>query len=243
MPTAWSTRSIADDVHPAWRDDGRGMFAGICRALLHLFRWRLVMTVPHLERAVIVFYPHTSNWDFVVGLLARFALGVPVTWAGKDSLFRWPFSALWKAVGGIPVNRREHTGFVGQMTAEFGRRKMLLAIAPEGTRKWTSHWKSGAYRVALAAQVPMALSFIDFARREVGVGALLNPTGDPEADAQALRAFYRGKPGRHPDQAAPIVFKPWPATSSAQSAQSAASAVSAVSAEQAVPPTTRPTGP
>ena len=166
------------------------------------------MTLAHVERAVILFYPHTSNWDFVIGLLARFALGVPVTWAGKDNLFRWPFKRMWTAMGGIPVNRRESTGFVGQMTEQFARRsQMLLAIAPEGTRKRADHWKSGAYRVALAARVPLALSFIDFERREVGVGALLQPVGDVATDFIALRAFYANKTGRHPEQASPIALK------------------------------------
>ena len=174
------------------------------------------MTVPHIDRAVVVFYPHTSNWDFVVGLLARFALGVPVTWAGKDNLFRGPFRGLWKALGGIAVNRREHTGFVGQMVEAFAQRaQMLLAIAPEGTRQWTPHWKSGAYRVALAAKVPMGLSFIDFAKHEVGVGGLLELTGDVDVDFAALRAFYSTKVGRHPSQAGPIVLESRPATATA----------------------------
>lgn len=201
-------RRLRDDIHPDWRARGRGAVATICRALLHLFGWRLVMTVPHIDRAVIVFYPHTSNWDFVVGLLARFGLGVPVTWAGKDNLFRGPFRALWRTLGGIPVNRREHTGFVAQMVEAFAQRpQMLLAIAPEGTRQRTPHWKSGAYRVALAAKVPMGLSFIDFARREVGVGGLIELSGDVDVDFAALRAFYSDKTGRHPSQASPVTLE------------------------------------
>ena len=163
----------------------------------------------HFDRAVIVFYPHTSNWDFVIGLLARFALGIPITWAGKDTLFRWPFASLWTAMGGIPVNRRESTGFVGQMIAAFERRpRMLLTIAPEGTRKRTAYWKSGAYRVALAAQVPFVMSFIDYERHEVGVGGMIELTGDVKTDFDLLRAFYSTTIGRHPSQAAPIALKP-----------------------------------
>jgi 1-acyl-sn-glycerol-3-phosphate acyltransferase len=209
------SRRLPDDIHPEWRPSGRGVLAAICRTLLHAMGWRLVLTIPWIERAVIVFYPHTSNWDFVIGLLARFALGIPVTWAGKDNLFRGPFVPLWTAMGGIPVNRREHTGFVAQMTRAFAERpRMLLAIAPEGTRKRTTHWKSGAYRVALAAKVPIAMSFIDFARREVGVGGLMQPSGDPDRDFAALRAFYEKKTGRHPSQASPIVLEARPVTSS-----------------------------
>lgn len=167
------------------------------------------MDLPRVDKVVIVFYPHTSNWDFVVGLLARCGLGLPVTWAGKDNLFRWPFRGLLSKLGGIPVNRREHTGFVAHMVAEFARRRtMLLAIAPEGTRRRTRYWKSGAYRVALAAQVPLGLAFIDFRIKEIGVGGLLYPSGDADADFAILRDFYASKVGRHPEQAGPIALQP-----------------------------------
>lgn len=167
------------------------------------------MDLPGVDKVVVVFYPHTSNWDFVIGLLVILGTGVPVVWAGKDNLFHWPFAGLWKKLGGIPVNRRAHTGFVAQMVAEFSRREnMMLAIAPEGTRRRTQYWKSGAYRVALEARVPMGLAFIDFKRKEVGVGGLLYPTGDSAADFAALRAFYSGKTARHPGQAGPVALKP-----------------------------------
>ncbi len=171
--------------------------------------WRLIFDLPGVDKIVVVFYPHTSNWDFVIGLLTKFGLGVPVTWAGKDNLFRWPLTPLWTRLGGIPINRREHTGFVKQMAAEFARRKvMMLAIAPEGTRRRTAYWKSGAYRVALAAGVPLGLAFIDYRTREIGVGGQLQLTGDVAVDFAALRAFYAGKSARHADQAGPIALKP-----------------------------------
>ena len=211
MPSISSRAAVRlrDDIHPDWIPDGRGRVARLSRAILHAIGWRLVLRAPHFDRAVIVFYPHTSNWDFVIGLLARFALGIPITWAGKDTLFRWPFAGLWIAMGGIPVNRRESTGFVGQMIAAFERRpRMLLTIAPEGTRKRTAYWKSGAYRVALAAQVPLVMSFIDYERHEVGVGGMIELTGDVKTDFDLLRAFYSTTIGRHPSQAAPIALKP-----------------------------------
>lgn len=203
------SRRLPDRIDPAWRPAQRGVAARLCRGLLHLAGWRLILDLPRLERGVVVFYPHTSNWDFVVGLLTRFALNVPVTWAGKDNLFRWPFRTLWRSLGGIPVNRREHTGFVVQMIEAFAARdRMLLAIAPEGTRRRTEHWKSGFYRVALGAHVPLVLAFIDFTRKEVGVGGSFMPSGDPIADFARLRAFYGDKKGRHPEQASPIALKP-----------------------------------
>lgn len=200
---------LRDRIDEAWRPGQRGLAATASRRLLHLAGWRLILDVPRVERGIVIFYPHTSNWDFVVGLLARFALNVPVTWAGKDNLFRWPFGSVWRGLGGIPVNRREHTGFVAQMIDAFGvRERMLLAIAPEGTRRRTEHWKSGFYRVAVGAQVPLVLGFIDFRRKEVGVGAMFMPTGDIGVDVARLRAFYDDKTGRHPQQATPVALKP-----------------------------------
>ena len=203
---------LPDRIHPDWAPAQRGLGARLCRGLLHLIGWRLILDVPRIDRAVVVFYPHTTNWDFVIGLFARIGLNVPVTWAGKDNIFRGPFGWLWRRLGGIPVNRRESTGFVAQMIDAFSRRaKMLLAIAPEGTRRRTEYWKSGFYRVAVGARVPLVLAFIDFARNEIGVGAMIVPTGDPEADMARLRAFYETKTARHPDKAGPIALKPDPA--------------------------------
>ena len=192
-----------------WEPAGRSRPARVSRAALHALGWRLILDIPRTDKMVAVFYPHTSNWDFVIGLLAKFGLGVPATWAGKDNLFRWPLKGLWTRLGGIPVNRREHTGFVAQMTVEFARRPvMILAMAPEGTRRRTDYWKSGAYRVALAAGVPIGLAFIDFRQKEVGIGGLLYPSGEAAADFAILRAFYSGKTARHPAQAGPVELRP-----------------------------------
>jgi len=203
------SRRLPDRIHREWEPAQRGLVARLCRALLHAAGWRMILDVPRIERAVIVFYPHTTNWDFVIGLLARYGLNVPVKWAGKDNIFRWPYARMWRLLGGIPVNRREHTGFVAQMIDAFARTdRMLLAIAPEGTRRRTEYWKSGFYRVALGARVPLVLAFIDFRRREVGVGAMIEPTGDADVDFAALRKFYADKTARHPAQAGPIALKP-----------------------------------
>src|SRR4051794_35110969 len=114
-----NSRRLSDCIHPEWTSAGDTWTGRSCRALLHALGWRLVFDFPRVDKAVVVFYPHTSNWDFVLGLLARFGSGVPATWAGKDNIFRWPFSLLWRRLGGIPVNRRKHTGFVAEMTSEF----------------------------------------------------------------------------------------------------------------------------
>ena len=156
-------------------------------------------------------YPHTSNWDFFVGLLWRFATGFHVRWIGKDTLFRWPIRGLLVRLGGMPVNRRESTGLIGQLAAEFARQPwMWLAIAPEGTRSYTDSIKSGFYHLALAAKVQVGLAFIDYGARVLGVSTYVDLSGDPDADLARMRAFYAGKVGKRPELAGELRFRPDP---------------------------------
>lgn len=179
----------------------------VARGLLALFGWRVEVRWPPGPKAVIVVYPHTSNWDFVVGILARAAAGLPVSWMAKDTLFRWPFGALFRRWGGIPVNRREHKGAVAQMRAEFARRPFLwLAIAPEGTRGHTDHWKSGFYHLACGTGVPVGLGYLDYRRRVVGIAEWITLKGDPGEDLARFRAFYSDKEALRPSQAGEIRF-------------------------------------
>jgi 1-acyl-sn-glycerol-3-phosphate acyltransferase len=181
----------------------------LARSLLALLGWRVELVWPTAPKGVMVVYPHTSNWDFFVGLLWRFATGFRARWIGKDTIFRWPVRGLLGRLGGIPVNRRQSTGLTGQLAAEFERRPwMWLVIAPEGTRSRTDHWKSGFYHLALAAKVPVGLAFIDYGARVLGVSTYVDLLGDEEADLARMRAFYAGKTGKHPDQAGEIRFRP-----------------------------------
>ncbi len=180
---------------------------GWARRLLALLGWRVEVVFPPTPRCLIVVYPHTSNWDFVVGYLAKLAVGLPVWWVGKDSLFRPPFAGVFRRMGGIPVNRSEPAGFVDQLARELERSPQLwLAITPEGTRSYTDRWKSGFYRLALAANVPVGLAFIDYRAREVGLLTYLTMTGDEERDLERIRAVYAGKLGKRPELAGAIRF-------------------------------------
>jgi 1-acyl-sn-glycerol-3-phosphate acyltransferase len=186
-----------------------GVGGRLARALLRLIGWRTVVVPPPRPQSVIIVYPHTSNWDFVVGLLGRAAIRLPCHFAAKDTLFRGPFGAWLRRVGGVPVHRRAPTGFVGQLAREFEQRATFhLVFTPEGTRARTEHWKTGFYRLALAARVPLGLGFIDYARREVGVGDWLDLTGDEAVDLERIRAFYAGKRGFRQALAGPIRFPP-----------------------------------
>jgi 1-acyl-sn-glycerol-3-phosphate acyltransferase len=175
------------------------------RRLLAAAGWSVEISWPPVPRCVIIVYPHTSNWDFVLGYLAKLATGLPVHCMGKDALFRWPVAGFLRRMGGIPVNRHEHTGLTKRLADEFRRRNSLwLAIAPEGTRARTDHWKSGFYHLALAAGVPVGLAFIDYRTKVVGLVTYLSLTGDVERDLACVREAYVGKVGKYPEQAGAI---------------------------------------
>ena len=173
--------------------------------LLKLFGWRLLEPADRPLKAVVIAYPHTSNWDLLYTMLGKTMLGLGAHWVAKDTLFRWPVAGLMRWMGGIPVNRRERTGFVEQMADEFSARDhFMLALAPEGTRSLTAGWKTGFYRIALAANVPVALGCVDYAKREVGVLAYLNLSGNEAADIARIAEIYAGRQGYRPELASPI---------------------------------------
>ena len=183
------------------------------RALLGLAGWQLVFDGLPARQGVIVAYPHTSNWDFIFGVLAKWALGLQFAFWGKDTLFRVPLFGRWlRWLGGVPVDRFNASGVVTDMTQRFQQarsddRFLWLALAPEGTRKYQDHWRSGFYQVAVQAGVPLGLAFFDYPRRQIGVKAFLQLSGDRAADLAAIAAVYDGVSGKRPDLAAPITFR------------------------------------
>ncbi len=184
------------------------LFGRFCAALLELFGWRVKIVWPPVPKAVVIVYPHTSNWDFVVGILARYAVAIPIRFVGKDSLFRPPFGGLFRRLGGIPVNRRRSTGFVDGLIEAFDKTESLyLAIAPEGTRSKVSHWKSGFYRVAVAARVPLGLAFIDYSLREVGIDTWMELSGNETEDLARIRDYYSAKRGKYAEKEGEIRFR------------------------------------
>lgn len=182
----------------------------LARALLRLFGWRLMWDGLPAQQGVIVVYPHTSNWDFPVGLLAKWALGLHVTFWGKDSLFRPPLFGRWmRWMGGVPVNRAKPGSLVPDMVARMRAARaqgefVWLVLAPEGTRSAVPGWRSGFHRVAVEAGVPLALVHMDFGRRRVGFHSCLQLSGNVEADMAEIARRYDGVRGRRPEQAAPI---------------------------------------
>ncbi len=173
------------------------------RAGLRLVGWRAAGTAPD-RGVVLIAAPHTSNWDLLYMLLVAAELGIEVHWVGKHTLFRPPLGWLMRAVGGIPVDRRARHGAVEQLARAFERDpNMILAVAPEGTRGKAPYWKSGFYEIARAAGVPIALGYLDYARKEGGIGPWVEVTGDRAADMEKIRAFYADKTARRPEAFTP----------------------------------------
>jgi 1-acyl-sn-glycerol-3-phosphate acyltransferase len=172
--------------------------------LLRLFGWTLKVEPPPSKRYVLIGAPHTSNWDFVVGLLALWGAGIPARWLGKKELFKPPLGFLMRALGGIPVDRSRRNNLVDQAARILREREVAILVTPEGTRGRAPYWRTGFYYMALEAGVPIALGYVDFPRKEVGIGGYLYPTGDLLKDFAAIRAFYQDKRGLRPEKQGPI---------------------------------------
>jgi 1-acyl-sn-glycerol-3-phosphate acyltransferase len=169
--------------------------------VLRRFGWRLTGTIPDLPHFVVIVAPHTSNWDFPVGLAAKWALGFNVTWLGKDALFRPPMGWFMRAIGGLPVNRSSANALVERTAQEFASRKrMVLVLAPEGTRKKVEKWRSGFWHIARTADVPVVCAAIDWGRKEVRFGPTLTvrPDDGAEVDIARIKAHYDDTLGYDP---------------------------------------------
>ncbi|MBT8402003.1 MAG: lysophospholipid acyltransferase family protein [Rhodothermia bacterium] len=176
---------------------GRHWLKKLGRNLLSVSGWQIDGNFPDLKKFVVIAAPHTSNWDFVIGLSTAFATDIDAHWIGKHTIFTWPFGGLFKRLGGIAVNRAKTTGLVPQVVQEFRRNEeFVLAIAPEGTRSKVERWKSGFYQIALQAEVPVVCAYFDYPRRTVGIGKVVYPSGDYEADLADITAFYSHFKGR-----------------------------------------------
>ena len=194
---------------------GYGLLSKLAQLAMKLAGWHVVVADPMPDKCVIVMYPHTSNWDFSVGLFTKWVVGLDwkrerMCFAGKETLFEGPWAGFFRAVGGFPVNRRSASGFVPQMAERFAAAPcMRFVIAPEGTRSYLPHIRSSFYHVAAAAQVPILLGAFDFPNKRVVVNAIFTPTGNVGIDLAAIAEYYKslGNKGARPELAAPWVFR------------------------------------
>jgi 1-acyl-sn-glycerol-3-phosphate acyltransferase len=189
--------SAAPHVPPALPRSGGPFTRWIGRAALTALRWRIEGDLPNRSKFVVIAAPHTSNWDFVVGIAARFALGIDVSWLGKHTLFRGPWSVILRRWGGIPIDRSASNDTVSRIVGEFRERQtFILALAPEGTRRKVSEWRTGFWYIAHGAGVPIVPVAFDWARRRIVIRPPFETTGDASADVGALRGSYEGLRGR-----------------------------------------------
>jgi 1-acyl-sn-glycerol-3-phosphate acyltransferase len=187
--------------------------AAFARRLLAAFGWHVRFDGLPGPKGIAIVYPHTSNWDFVIGLLAKWSLDLPIRWVGKESLFRGFTGAtlgrLMRRWGGRPVDRGHASGAVDQLARMFASESWCwLGLSPEGTRRRTDYIRSGFYHLALELDLPVALAYIDYRTREVGVTRFVRMSGDRARDLELLRQFYADKIGRYPAQASTIAFRP-----------------------------------
>lgn len=173
----------------------------LSKLILKIAGWKVIGGIPpEVPKCVVAVAPHTSNWDFVLGRLAFWQLGVKARFLIKKELFFWPLGPIIKWLGGIPVDRQKRGNLVDQVAAMFKEHNSLyIAITPEGTRKLVKDWKRGYYYIALKARVPIALGVLDYHKKEGGVVKILNPSGNFEEDSKMVEEVYRGVGARYPE--------------------------------------------
>ena len=185
------------------------MWAAIARAILKLRGWTAVVDDNLPPQALVIAAPHTSNWDAWWALVYKVATGLEIRWFAKKSLFWFPLGNLLRLLGGIPLDRQRAGSAVDQAVTMYRENETFyFGLAPEGTRSKSDHWKTGFYRIAEAADVPIVLGFLDYASKRVGTGPTVKLSGDREHDLAVLRDFYSGIEGRWPEQASPARFAP-----------------------------------
>jgi len=126
----------------------------------------------------------------------------------KKQLFVGPLNYFFRALGGVPVDRSQHTGFIEQIVQQFDEHEeMIFGLTPEGTRSKVDYWKTGFYYIALRAKVPICLAYIDYPNRTIGFGKVIKPTGDIDKDFKIIKTFYQDKIGKYPENQGPVTIK------------------------------------
>ena len=189
------------------------MLQALAKLILKVGGWEIAGELPAAKRAVVIAAPHTSNWDGFWALVYKVAVQLDIHFFAKQSLFWFPLNVLLRALGGIPLDRKRAGSAVEQAIEMFRENdSYYFGLAPEGTRSRADHWKSGFYRIARGADVPVVLGLLDYGKRRIGIGPTLELSGDWEKDLAFCREFYRDIQGRWPDKAGPVTFPGDPLT-------------------------------
>jgi 1-acyl-sn-glycerol-3-phosphate acyltransferase len=180
---------------------GNAFSRGLFTWLLRLLGWRFTGTFPNLRKAVLIVAPHTSNQDGVMTVIGSFALGLKISFFVKHTAFRPPFGGLMRFFGALPVDRENAQDLVAFSAGKLREKdELLLSVAPEGTRDTADTWKTGFYRIAQQAGVPIVCIGFDYATREIRILGSVQPTGDIERELPQIIGLYRGITPRHADR-------------------------------------------
>ncbi|KAB2878176.1 glycerol acyltransferase [bacterium] len=168
------------------------------KTILRVMGWRMEGEIPNLPKFLAIAAPHTTNWDFILGMSALMAMNIRVHWLGKNTIFTWPVRYVWQWLGGRPVDRSKAHGVVEQIVQMFkDGPQFILGLSPEGTRKDMPKWRSGFYHIATGASVPILMAYFDFERKVLGIGPLFYPTGDMDKDIESMQNYYKPFTGKY----------------------------------------------
>ena len=184
----------------------RTLMRWLALLVLKLTGWKAEGQKPELPKYVIIAAPHTSNWDFVYIVCLSFVYRIKPRIMVKNTWFFWPLGPVFRWLGAVPIDRSRSTKVVGQSIEAFQQQEeLILAVAPSGTRKKVSNWKTGFYHIANGANVPMVLGFLDYRRKRGGFGPTIQPSGDIHGDMAKISNFYQDITGRHPKKKSPVL--------------------------------------
>lgn len=186
------------DLAPA--SGGNAVSRGFGRAVLRLGGWRMLGNWPDISKVVIIVAPHSSAWDAVWGIAAKVAMGLGIVFIGKKEAFWGPVGWLLRKCGGVPVDRGAPGGIVEQVANQIrAAERMWFVLAPEGTRRQVDHWKTGFWKIARRAQVPVFCVGFNYPDRTIRLGELVTLSDDMEADLRRIRALFSSYRGKHHD--------------------------------------------
>lgn len=192
--------------HPAQKCSGFAHYFG--RFLIKIFGWRVEGGVPESKHMLIIAAPHTSNWDALFLLGAAYSFGIKVNWLVKNSFFVPVLAQMITFFGGVPVDRSRATNMVSRLADQIRNSDGTnLVVPPAGTRSYTEYWKSGFYRIALEANIPVVCGYLDYDRKVAGLGLTFELSGEVKEDMARIREFYELLVGKYPDKKSRILLK------------------------------------